>query len=157
MELSSIPKRSEKGFTLLELMVVLVIGVMLFSLVPPLLSGVGLTTELRGAGRQLVAGLRSARSQAIARQSEAVLAIDLEERYFGVTGNPRRYPLPKAVALELFTAESERLDDSAGAIRFFPDGSSTGGRITLSDERIAYEVDVDWLTGRVRLFDRELR
>lgn len=156
MELSSGLRRPVKGFTLLELMVVLVIGVMLFTLVPPLLSGIGTTTDLRAAARQLIAGLRSARSEAITRQREAVLTMDLEERRFGVTGNPRRYSLPKGIVLELVTAESERLDDRVGAIRFFPDGSSTGGRITLSDQRIAYEVDVDWLTGRVRLFDREL-
>ena len=34
---------------------------------------------------------------------------------------------------------------------FFPDGSSTGGRITLRSEVSAYRVDVDWLTGQVRV------
>ena len=34
-------------------------------------------------------------------------------------------------------------------ITFYPDGSSTGGRVTLRDEDNGYVVDVDWLTGRI--------
>jgi general secretion pathway protein H len=40
-----------------------------------------------------------------------------------------------------------------GAIRFYPDGSSTGGRITVTFGRTQYLVDVDWLTGRVSITD----
>jgi len=52
----------QRGFTLLELLVVLVIAVLLVSLTPPLLSGLSGSTELRGAARQLAAGLRFARN-----------------------------------------------------------------------------------------------
>ncbi len=38
-----------------------------------------------------------------------------------------------------------------GGIRFYPDGSSTGGRVTLSLEGLQMRVDVEWLTGRVRI------
>ena len=40
-----------------------------------------------------------------------------------------------------------------GDIRFQPDGSSTGGRITLADGRRRMAVGVDWLTGRVSVAD----
>ena len=36
-------------------------------------------------------------------------------------------------------------------VRFFADGSSTGGRVTLMVGERSYAVDVDWLTGRVRV------
>ena len=45
--------------------------------------------------------------------------------------------------------------EARGAIRFFPDGSSTGGRITLSTDRLAYLVDVDWLTGKIHLLEAD--
>ena len=61
--------------------------------------------------------------------------------------------LPEDIALELFTARSELESDTVGRVRFFPDGSSTGGRITLSLAERRYMVDVDWLTGRVTTFD----
>ena len=43
--------------------------------------------------------------------------------------------------------------DKRGAIRFYPDGSSTGGRITVSSGERKFLVDVDWLTGRVSIED----
>jgi len=37
------------------------------------------------------------------------------------------------------------------AIRFYPDGSSTGGSIDLSVNGEGYRIKVDWLTGGVSL------
>ena len=148
-------RAGQHGFTLLEILIVLVIGVLLVALVPPLLSGMSGATELRGAARQLAAGLRNARNEAITRQQEAVLTLDLERRRFGVTGDPREIALPESVALKLYTAQSELLDSATGGIRFFPDGSSTGGAITVSGPKLAYRVNVDWLTGTVAIVEQD--
>ena len=149
---------NNKGFTLLELMVVLVILTLMAALVPPLLSGLGVTTELRGSARQLAAGLRAARNTAITRQQAATLTVDLESRSFKVTNDKRVVKLPSEdeVEIKLFTAQSELIDETHGAIRFFPDGSSTGGRITLADDKVEYRINVDWLTGRVNIEDRDV-
>ena len=148
-------RAGQHGFTLLEILIVLVIGVLLVALVPPLLSGMSGATELRGAARQLAAGLRNARNEAVTRQQEAVLTLDLERRRFGVTGDPREIALPESVALKLYTAQSELLDSATGGIRFFPDGSSTGGFITVSGPKLAYRVNVDWLTGAVAIVEQD--
>ncbi|MEH6875648.1 MAG: GspH/FimT family pseudopilin [Candidatus Competibacter sp.] len=148
-------RAGQHGFTLLEILIVLVIGVLLVALVPPLLSGMSGATELRGAARQLAAGLRNARNEAVIRQQEAVLTLDLERRRFGVTGDPREIALPESVALKLYTAQSELLDSATGGIRFFPDGSSTGGAITVSGPKLAYRVNVDWLTGTVAIVEQD--
>lgn len=148
-------RTGQHGFTLLEILIVLVIGVLLVALVPPLLSGMSGATELRGAARQLAAGLRNARNEAVTRQQEAVLTLDLERRRFGVTGDPREIALPESVALKLYTAQSELLDSATGGIRFFPDGSSTGGAITVSGPKLAYRVNVDWLTGTVAIVEQD--
>ncbi len=150
-------RAQQRGFTLLELLVVLVIGVLFVSLVPPLLSGLSGATELRSAARQLAAGLRNARNQAITRQQEAVLTLDLAQRRFGVTGDPREIALPDGLALRLYTAQSELLDGTTGSIRFFPDGSSTGGHIAVSSPKLTYQVNVDWLTGAVAIAEQEAR
>lgn len=143
------------GFTLLEILVVLVIGVLLVALVPPLLSGMSNTTELRGAARQLAAGLRSARNEAITRQREAILTLDLAQHRFGVSGDPRGIKFPDGVAIKLYTAQSELIDGATGNIRFFPDGSSTGGAITVSGSKQAYRVKVDWLTGAIVIVEQD--
>jgi general secretion pathway protein H len=48
-----------------------------------------------------------------------------------------------------------RSDECAnvGEIRFFPDGSSTGGEITLAGGNAHRYVQVDWLTGRVAVYE----
>ena len=148
-------RAGQHGFTMLEILIVLVIGVLLVALVPPLLSGMSGAAELRGAARQLAAGLRNARNEAVTRQQEAVLTLDLERRRFGVTGDPREIALPESVALKLYTAQSELLDSATGGIRFFPDGSSTGGAITVSGPKLAYRVNVDWLTGTVAIVEQD--
>ncbi|MCC8998447.1 MAG: GspH/FimT family pseudopilin [Candidatus Contendobacter sp.] len=145
----------QRGFTLLEILVALVIGVLLVALVPPLLSGMSDATELRGAARQLAAGLRSARNEAITRQHEAVLTLDLAQHRFGVSGDPREIKLPSGVAIKLYTAQSELISGGAGNIRFFSDGSSTGGAITVSGPKRAYRVNVDWLTGAVAIVEQD--
>ncbi len=147
--------REQRGFTLLEILVALVIGVLLVALVPPLLSGMSGATELRGAARQLAAGLRNARNEAVTRQREAVLTLDLAQRRFSVSGDPREIALPGSVALRLYTAQSELLDAATGNIRFFPDGGSTGGAITVSGPKLAYRINVDWLTGAIAIVEQD--
>ena len=141
------------GFTLIELLVVLAILGLAYSLVPPLFSGARSTAELKGAARQLAAGLRQARNYAVVRRTEAVLTLDVEKRDFSVSGDARTYRLPRQVELKLVTAQREVLDDKLAAIRFYADGSSNGGRITLGNGERSFAVDVNWLTGRVAILD----
>lgn len=143
----------QAGFTLIELLVVVVIMVMAYSLVGPLVSSGVSSTELKASARQLAAGLRKARSEAVSRRHETTLTVDVEARRFQLSGDPRLYRLPKDIQIQLFTAQSELLNTNTGAIRFFPDGGSTGGRITVTAQKRQYAVDVNWLTGQVAILD----
>lgn len=141
------------GFTLLELLVVLMLMAMVYALAVPMISAGLPGTELKGAARQLAAGLRQARSLAVTRKEESTLILDVEQRNFKVSGDQRRYALPAKVDISLFTAQSELLPDKIGAIRFYPDGSSTGGRITVKSGVRKYDINVDWLTGQVTILN----
>ncbi|NBC88790.1 MAG: hypothetical protein GVX90_04750 [Alphaproteobacteria bacterium] len=56
--------------------------------------------------------------------------------------------------LEALTAAEDVSEETRRArFRFFPDGSATGGRITLSRDERQYRIDIDWLTGRVKILD----
>lgn len=140
-----------KGFTLLELMLVLLLLGLVYGLSGPVLSEKPVGLEMQSAARQLAAGLRKARGVAIAQHREAALTLDIRNRHFSVTGDPQSYNLPKSLDYSLFTAQSELIQEQAGNIRFFPDGSSTGGRISLTSGKITHEVDVNWITGRVKV------
>ena len=148
-----IKSAAQAGFTLIELLVVTVIMVMAYSLAGPLVSSGVSSTELKASARQLAAGLRKARSDAVTRRRETVLTVDVEGRRFQLSGDPRLYRLPKDVEVKLFTAQSELVNANTGSIRFFPDGGSTGGRITVTAKQRQYAVDVNWLTGQVAILD----
>jgi general secretion pathway protein H len=143
--------RRPLGFTLIELVVSLAILGLAYALVPPLFSGARATAELKGATRQLAAGLRQARNYAVARRTEGVLTLDVEKRNFSVSGDTRTYRLPRQLQLKLVTAQREVVNDKQASIRFYADGSSNGGRISLGSGEHSLEVDVNWLTGRVAI------
>lgn len=141
------------GFTLIELLVVTVIMLLAYSLAAPMLSTGVSGAELKASARQLAAGLRKVRSEAILRKSEAALTIDVEQRQFMLSGDTRIYRLPAKIDFSLFTVQSGLVNDKVGSIRFYPDGGSTGGRVTLVQNGRKYQVDVDWMTGRVAILD----
>jgi general secretion pathway protein H len=142
-----------RGMSLLELLVVIALMAFIAGLVLPTFGGGVSTSELKSSARQLAAGLRAARSDAVANKREAFLVLDLEGRRFKMNGDPREYALPRRVELKLFTAQQDIVNEKTGAIRFFPDGGSNGGRITVASGERKFEVDVDWLTGRVAILD----
>lgn len=146
-------QRRHRGFTLVELLVVLAIMAAAYAIAAPMISAGMSGTELKSAARQVAAGLRKARSEAVTRKNEVALNLDLELRQFELSGEKRIYSLPKSIEVGLYTAQSELKNDKTGSIRFYPDGSSTGGRITVGvGERKLY-VNVDWLTGQVAILD----
>ena len=142
-----------RGFTLIELLVVMVIMVLAYAMTAPMISAGVSGAELKAAARQIAAGLRKARSEAVAHKNEVVLTVDVERRQFELSGDKRSYRFPGKIEVSLFTAQSELIDAKTGTIRFYPDGSSTGGRVTLSRGERKYLVDVDWMTGRVKILD----
>jgi general secretion pathway protein H len=142
---------SSGGFSLLELMLVLLLLGLAYGLTGPMLSEGSVGLDMKSAARQLAAGLRKARSVAVTERRESIVSLNVEARTFSVTGDPKVYALPKRLDFKLFTAQSEVVREQVGNIRFFADGSSTGGRITLGTGENKLEVDVDWLTGRVKI------
>ena len=149
------PRRrvSHLGFTILELLVVLVIGAVAYAVILGVPFRGPSIADLKAASRTLASGLRQAQSTAMATRRDATLTLDLEAREFEVSGTTGARTLPKDIELKLFTAQNEVASEKKGAIRFYPDGSSTGGRITVASGERKFLVDVDWLTGRVSIGD----
>ena len=139
-----------RGFTLLELLVVLtLIGLLLVVLPPLITSGGGIGLEV--AARDLASALQRAQSRAITQNREVALVLDLNAHRYQIGPSGEAHTLPAELGLGLRTARSELVDQATGAIRFYPDGSSTGGEITLSSKARSVHVAVDWLTGRVAI------
>ena len=142
-----------RGLTLLEILIVIALMAIIAGFVIPMFSGPVSTSELRASARQLAAGLRLARSEALAERRETFLVVDVAGKRFKVDRDPAEHNLSSKIDIKLFTAQNDLVSDSVGSIRFFPDGGSNGGRITVASGERKFDVDVDWLTGRVAILD----
>lgn len=138
-----------RGFTLMELLVVLVIAGLAVSLVGPgfqrLLPGLGLEAE----ARSLAAMLRHARSQAILSGAPVSISQDLQSGALRLSYRETPYQPPKG--LEVTLEGGEHSGDAGGAqILFYPPGDSSGGSLTVKlEEGQSRVIVVDWLSGRV--------
>lgn len=137
------------GFTLLEMLVVLVIVGLISAVTLPALTTPSDGVRLRAVTRGVTSALRLTRAAAVTRHAEMALVLDLEARTF-------ESPMIAAkqfgsdISAEMVIAEPERATPSRGAFRFFPDGSSTGGDIRLHLAGRVARICVSWLTGQIR-------
>ncbi|MDD2800472.1 MAG: GspH/FimT family pseudopilin [Methylococcales bacterium] len=141
----------QQGFTLLELMMVLSIMVLGFSAISISLSSGNDTLELKSAARDMVSALRYARGQALVSHQQTTIEIDLSENSYTVSGRDKSYQIPEDIDISVVTGQDEVVGDGVARIRFFPDGSSIGGRISLEKGNVGWQIDVNWLTGASEL------
>lgn len=143
--------RRVRGFTLIEIVaVIMLIGLALTVVAVSVGSGLS-GARVSAASREMVAAMRYTRSQAIVKREAKVFTVDLERRRYQAPGR-NEVELPKDMEIRVLTAREELLSDGVAGIRFFPDGSSTGGRVTLAMGEREWQVEVLWLTGEVQLF-----
>jgi general secretion pathway protein H len=143
--------QSQRGFTLLELTVVLFVVVLGFSVIGLNLSSGSDSTEIKAAARDIVSALRYARGQALMTHQDARVALDLADNSYTVSGRDKNYRIPDDIDVTVVTAQTELTGEGTANIRFFADGSSTGGRVTLERGQTAWKIDINWLTGQVEL------
>lgn len=144
-------KYANNGFTLFEILVVFIIFALILTIVPPFLPNVIAGSQTKTAARELAANLKKTRSLAITRQQEITLNLDVKNKTFTLDKKKKSLTIPDTSSLSIITARSEQLSETEGRIRFFPDGSSTGGQIKLAYKKKEYLIDINWLTGNIKI------
>ncbi|MBU6477842.1 MAG: type II secretion system protein GspH [Xanthomonadaceae bacterium] len=104
--------------------------------------------QLQAAAQGVAAGLRDTRTRAMATGKPQWFSVDLRAHSYTVPGRDPR-GLPAAATVHVESAAEAGEQPGIARIGYFPDGSSSGGNITLSEARRSSRVDVDWLTGAV--------
>jgi general secretion pathway protein H len=135
---------AQRGFTLLEMLVVIVLISIAAGLV-----GFGLQQGLRTAKErqavgQVVEALRSTRARAIVSGTTESTVFDLRNLSVQAPGRPKKH-WPAELHVTLHTAEQ-----AGSAVDFYPDGSSTGGHVLLANGSRRWRIDIGWLTGSVQ-------
>lgn len=148
------PSRSRtgraSGFSLLEVLLVVAILAIASLLAAAAMTGGFDGIQLRSSAKEIAAQLRYTRVQAIATGQAQRFTLDPKAHTW--TGpNDRDGDIPEKLAIVFTGAREVQPHEGEGAIVFFPDGASTGGRVQLGIKRAAWNVDVAWLTGEVRL------
>lgn len=136
----------------MELLVVLAILGFVLALAVPGLGRALPGLELQANARAVASALREARALAIAGNREVTLIIDVRQRILQV-GHGNAIKLDPQFGLSLRTASTELDGDRIGGISFFPDGTSTGGRVTVALGERQRHVVVDWLTGTASIIE----
>jgi general secretion pathway protein H len=172
----------EAGFTLLELVVVLFILTLGAALIAPRFGRSFGQIQLRAATRDVAALCRFARTQAISHQGVLEVVLDRRTNTYWLRGpdwiisrlggveqvataedpgqpwearmrQARVRSLPAGITLKSVVLDTGPLrEDERGVIAFFPQGSSTGGEVWVSDEKgRGYQIKIDSSVGLVRV------
>jgi general secretion pathway protein H len=152
MPISATERRAgEAGFTLLELLAVLVI----LTLAAAMFSFRGQqgysVTKFRALMTDTASALRETRSRAISTAADAVFVVDLAKRQIGTGRGAGPLEVPKDVTITADVAQSETDKAGRAGIRFYRDGSSSGGSLKFDWNGRSAAIDVNWLTGNVAM------
>lgn len=139
-------RTSSLGLTLLELLVVITILALLAVATPSLFSSQAGHADVV---RSLTAALREARAHAVFKNTEADLIVDLRARQYGL--NHADTDLPPGTELRLTTAQELGTRNQTSIVRFFPDGSASGGQVEITTGAQSDLIEIGWLTGRIHL------
>ena len=148
-------RRASRGFSLLEMLLVMALVAAASLLAVAAMSGGMQGMQLRAGAKEVAAQMRFARAVAISSGQPQDVVIDPQaRRWEGAKG--RSGDLPGGGEIVFTGARAAAFGDGSsdrgkGAIRFFPDGAATGGRVRMLANGGGWDVDVGWLTGEVRV------
>jgi len=178
---------NHRGFTLLELLVVLIIISLMSALVVPRVVGPMSNLDLKTASKKISSSLRYVRSRAASEKMTYAALFDFDKNRLVIinsaipslaegdsnvnqreafdktliesldnekdgTGALTTYNLPEGVKLAKGVSREGDFNSGFFRIFFFPGGGSSGGEITVANERgRQYKINVDFITGTVML------
>lgn len=149
--------RQTRGFTLLEMVVVLTLIVAATVLAAPSFRNGLRTLELEGATRDLITRMKMARSEAVSKQQVFRLlfkeAGEQEQVEYLLTDDYesplRSFHMPAGITV---TSGLDQPREEALKVSFYPNGRSSGGLVVLTNGTgRTLEVEVDPVTGLGRV------
>lgn len=146
----------DRGFTLLELMVTFAIAALVIGVAVPFGARFYDTMQYRDALREVSTAAAAARYKAITSGSAMDLLLRPDEKRFAVApagqalDEDAMTTLGGDLRIEVVSAREVSPGDGIAVIRFYPQGGSTGGSVSvIRDNGAGARLRVDWLLGRV--------
>ena len=146
----------QRGFTLLEILLVMALIAAISLVIAGATMGGFDRLRLDSTAKEIASELRHARARALASGEPQQFVIDPRARTWQ-SAEDRGGKIPDTLRVEFTGAREVQPAAGIGAIVFFGDGASTGGRVQLRFRDVAWQVDVAWLTGEVTLRRAQVR
>ena len=140
--------RSERGFTLLELIVTMLILMLVIGLSVPVVGRSSDAVRSRAEVAGFSAVLRHARERAVSSRVSHTVVIDPANRVMTVQAGPDGEVKETRSLPERLTVEAT--PPPALTVRFEPQGTSSGAEYKVKAGDVVYRVTVDPITGRVK-------
>ena len=166
---------SQRGFTLIELMIVIILIGIFTGLMVGEMRGTFEDALLRSTARKLIATANLASSKAVTSTRAHSMHIDstagtIRIQMEGDSATPEDEKLDTRVSIEVREStpvvdadEEEGSKDEQQSvvnperIRFFPDGTATGREITLRDRLgVELRLQINPITSRIRMLESEV-
>jgi general secretion pathway protein H len=141
---------SRGGFTLLEIMMVMVLVLIILGISTVFFSSMLPSQNLNAAGRELSAMLRFARLLATNSGEPRTVFVDLETGRYGIQGVQARR-IPQGITVKITDALEGEIIRGQYSIVFNESGGVPWGRITLSGGKRALTIELDPVVGAVVL------
>jgi len=161
-----------RGFSLIEIIAVLVLLSLSVALMAPALSRFSKSVELKGAAKKVAAVLRYCRSEAVNKGKVYQVAFDVnlmevrvqpidvevqeeaekkeETEKKEAKNTARVFPLPRDIQMKELNIESTQYASELPAFEFYPNGGSNGGEVLLDTQsQKGFKIKVNFLTGAV--------
>jgi len=149
-----------RGFTLIEMTVVMLIIGISMALVVPMVNGGITSREVRRAARQIASTMLHLRSEAVSLGRPTAMRIDIPENTVETVGGGRWAVLTDRAVIEDVGGGARLVGDEQFEIRFYPNGSTSGGDVVLASRqdrtRNRLHIHLDRLIGAVRVGDAPL-
>jgi general secretion pathway protein H len=140
--------QGQSGYTLVEMLVVLVLLGMATAISLPYATSSGRAQELDATASQLAALFRHAQTLAYMTNKDVKVSFERDSRKWHVNGSSPQLQLDQSITVVAITIEGQ-ISDKQLSYRFFPTGGSSGGRVVLEANKNKSVVDLNWLTGVV--------
>jgi len=145
---------SQAGFTLIEMVCVMAIIGLLAAVLLPSLPRHTSRSRLESYAIEAASLLKADRNAAVRHRLEVTTQVDAGSRTLRSGASSAIVRLPDDVRFDALLPENCNSRPVFATVSFFASGMSCGGVITFSHQDAGFEIQINWLTGRIEIVAR---
>jgi Tfp pilus assembly protein FimT len=140
--------RNESGFTLLEVIIVLLLSLLILGIVMVSFAGLLSSAKLQATVREFSATLRQARDLAKIHGEQQGWTVDLDSGEYGIEGRKVK-KIPSNLDFKIVDSVNGEIRSGQYRLVFEPNGGMEGATFQLSDKKKVFGIELDPLLGAV--------